>query len=466
MASKHNGKLKEKRITLENSGPINAPLSGIFDMGGDGDTAAASLPFEFSKNVSYNLVSLLRLMLAYSYVIFGPLRTLVDQPVKDAMRGGIKIKSDEVGPEDIEALEKELKRIKYWRKVAAGLRWARLFGGAGLIINVNEDYSKPLDINRINEKSKLDFKVADRWELAWNGIPEAEGTTFQYYGLKLHPSRVAKIMGEEPPSIVAQRLQGWGMSVIECVLRELNSYFKDHNVIFEFLDEAKVDVWKIKGFNSQILSKAAQGTTAKRIKIATQMKNFLNAITLDSEDDYQQKQITFSGISEILEQIRIGIAAAIRMPMAKIFGLAAKGFASGEDDIENYNAMVETVRDDVTDVLDATMPAVCMKVWGFVPSDLSFVYKPLRVLSAEAEEIVKNAKFTRASSLYGQGILNAQEYCELLKEEDILVMETEVSKGAEPEPPQMAMMEAGGEPEGGEGKKTSAKGKKEKEQEG
>ena len=361
MASKHksNGKLKN-RITLENSGPINSPMSGIFDTADFGQGAAASLPFEFSNSLSYNLVSLLRLVLAYAYVLHGPLRTLVDQPVKDALRGGVKVKSDEVGPEDIEALEKELKRIKYFRKVAAAMRWARLFGGAGLIMNINEDFSKELKIESIKDSSKLDFKVADRWELAWNGLPDAEGSTFSYYGKKIHPSRVARIIGDEPPSIVAQRLQGWGMSVIECVLRELNSYFKDHNVIFEFLDEAKIDVWKIKGFNSQILSKAAQGTTARRIKIATQMKSFLNAITLDAEDDYQQKQITFSGLSEILEQIRIGMAAAVRMPMAKIFGLAAKGFASGEDDIENYNAIVESVRDEVQDVLDATIPAVCM----------------------------------------------------------------------------------------------------------
>jgi phage-related protein (TIGR01555 family) len=181
------------------------------------------------------------------------------------------------------------------------------------------------------------------------------------------------------------------------------------------------------------------------------MKNFLNAITLESEDDYEQKQITFTGLAEMLDQIRIGIASAIRMPMAKIFGLASKGFASGEDDIENYNAIVEGQRERAEDVLDKIIPIIALKVWGFVPDDLSYEWKPLRVLTAEQEENVKTSKFNRLSQLYSQGILTPQEYCEALKQESIFTMETEVSKGAEPEPASSEMDEE----TDSEGKETS-----------
>ena len=127
--------------------------------------------------------------------------------------------------------------------------------------------------------------------------------------------------------------------------------------------------------------------------MATWMKNFLNAITLDAEDDYEQKTMTFTGLSDMLEQIRIGMAAAVRMPMAKIFGLSAKGFASGEDDIENYNAIVEVERERAEEVLELILPVVMMKEWGFVPDDWQVEWKPLRVLSAEQEENIKTSKF-------------------------------------------------------------------------
>ncbi|RTL04667.1 DUF1073 domain-containing protein [Candidatus Dependentiae bacterium] len=437
----NNSKLKKgAEVNNAGYGPANTTMDGVFNFGGFG-VAPLSQPWELNNSASYNLISLQYVMLSYCYVLYGPMRTLVDQPVYDAFRGGVRVKTDEVSPEELEALHREIKKLRLVKKVIEAMRWDRLYGGAGIIINTNQDYKKPLNLNAINEKSPLEFKSANRWELAWNGTPDDPRSTFTYYGLNINQSRVAKIVGEAPPAIVKQRLQGWGMSVIECVLREMNQYLKENNVIFELLDEAKIDVWKIKGFNAQVLSNIAKGVTTKRIQIAQYMKNFLNSVTLDAEDDYQQKTQTFTGLPEMLEQIRIGLAAAIRMPMAKIFGLASKGFASGEDDIENYNAIVENEREKAQEIFDVVIPVVCMKVWGFVPDDLSYDWKPLRVLSAEQEQNVITQKFNRLSTLYTQGILNPQEYCAALKQENVFTMETEVSKGADPQPNLGMMMQ-------------------------
>jgi phage-related protein (TIGR01555 family) len=225
------------------------------------------------------------------------------------------------------------------------------------------------------------------------------------------------------------------MSVIECVLRELNQYLKNGNVLFELLDEAKIDVYKLKDFNSKVLSKLAEGKIVKRITIANAMKNFANAIMLDSEDDYEQKQLTLSGIAETLQQIRIGIAAAVRMPMTKLFGLSQTGFSEGDSDLENYNSIVEHERERADEVLDAIMPLICLKLFGFEPQ-LTHDWKPLRILSAVDEENVMNSKFNRLSTLYSQGMLTSQEYADALKQDKIILMDTEVSKGIrEAEPP-------------------------------
>lgn len=455
MATKTTTKKNSRIRKAENAGPYNYPLAGVFDMTAGGMRAASSAGApshvdELGNNLTYVLMTMLRMQLSYAYVQYGPIRTLVDQPVFDALRGGVDIQSDEVGPEDIEELQRTLKQIRYFQKLNSAVRWSRLFGGAGMIINIAEDYSTKLNIDRINEATKIDFKVADRWELVYQGIPSSEGTMFDYYGNKVHPSRVAKIMGQEAPSIVAMRLMYWGMSEIECVIRELNSYFKNHNVIFEFLDEAKTEIWKIKDFNSTILDAYAHGAIHKRLRYAQEMKNFLNAIAMDAEDDFVIKNQTFSGLAEILKQIQIGIAAACRMPMSKLFGLAASGFASGEDDIEVYNSIVEVVRDKTTEVMDATIPAICMKTWGFVPSDLSYEYKPLRVLTAEQQENVLNSRHQRNQDLYNAGIMDAQEFCEAEKQDGVLKIQTKVAKGAEPEPPHMGLLDEGGDPEKGD----------------
>ena len=451
-AKKKNSRTEQKA----NSMPINSPMEGLFGYSDSmNQQSQLSMPFQMAGAESYYLISLNRILLTYAYTLFGPLRTLVDQPINDAFRGGIRVKSDQLSPEEIETLEKAIKKTKLKKALMTALRWDRLFGGAGIIINSDEQDSKaPLDINAIGEDNELEFIAADRWELAWNGVPNTDTATFLYYNRTVHQSRVSRIVGEEPPSLAKMRLQGWGMSVIEAVIREMNTYFKLQNVTFEILDEHKIDVYKIKGFNSAMLQQFAQGKTTKRIDIANKMKNYMNALILDAEDDYVVKNQSYAGLPEIFEQAHIGMAAAIRMPMAKIFGLAAKGFASGEDDIENYNAIVENERERADDSLHATVPVLCMKLFGYVPEDLDFEWEPLRILSAEQEETVKTSKFNRISALRSTGHLNPQEYMQALKDDDIFTMETEVGKGlVDPEDnrPMMTEEQDGEEAPGEEG---------------
>ena len=260
---------------------------------------------------------------------------------------------------------------------------------------------------------------------------------FDYYGRRIDPTRVIRVVGEEAPSLARRRLQGWGMSVIECVLRELNTYLKYQNATFDLIDQVKIDVYKLKDFNSKVLSKWAQGKVVKRITMANQMKNFANAIMLDSEDEYEQKQLSLAGLADTIEQIRVGIAAAVRMPLTKLFGLSATGFSSGEDDRENYNTIVEHERERARDVLDEVLPLVCRHLFGFEPK-MEYDFKPLKLLNAVDEENTKNSKFNRHSTLYSQGFYTDEEYARALKEDKIVLMDTEVSKGTRAMEPPMS----------------------------
>jgi hypothetical protein len=424
-------KKNSRKPRVENAGPWNTPLDGIFATSGfNNNQQQMSLPFEMQGAESYYLISLNRIVLTYAYTLFGPLKTLVDAPVNDAFRKGIKIKSDMLSPEDIEALNKRIKKTKLVRALKQAMKWDRLFGGAGIIINANDDDMKtPFNIKAIDDKSKLEFIVGDRWELAWNGIPEDPKATFLFYSKTINQSRVLKVVGDEAPSLARQRLQGWRMSILERVVREYNAYLKHQNVSWELMDEAKVDVYKVKGFNANILQKGAQAKTAQRIEIANRLKNFLNALILDMEDDYVTKTQSFSGMADMQQQNHTAMAAAIGFPQSKIWGFAAKGWDAGESDLENYNSIVEGVREEIEDPAIALVSILCQAEFGFVPEDLKVEWHPLRVLSAEQEETVKDAKFNRLTQLRSSGHLNPEEYMAALKEENIFTMETEVGKG-------------------------------------
>ena len=440
MKKSSKGSVKGK--TAKNYSPTDPNLgsltSGMFPMASMSHSNPLSMPFGLALSNAYMPITLNRVLVSYSYMTHGVLQTMIDQPVEDAFRGGLIIKSDELSPEDVKDLQDYLEQNNVLKEIKDVMRWAKLYGGAGLVINTDQDPQEELDVDLIGENSPLSFFAADRWELTLNFLQSEEmPCPYSYYGQKIHKTRIVKVMGKEAPSYVRKRLQGWGMSEIERVLRPLTSYVKNEDLIYELLDEAKVDIYKIMGFNTNVFSKKAQAVVDERLQMATMIKNYHNAVVMDTNDEYDQKQLSFSGLPDMLKENRIGMAAAVRMPMSKLFGLSAQGFASGEDDIENYNALIESeVRAKAKEILHEVLPLCCQQMFGFIPDNLNFEFHPLRVLSAEQEESVKTTKFNRLSSLYSQGILSPQEFCEALKEENIFAMDTEVSKGAEPTMPE------------------------------
>jgi len=146
--------------------------------------------------------------------------------------------------------------------------WARLYGGAGMIINTDQKLSSDFDPKRLSENSPLQFIAADRWELILSQIniwDMTNPTPFNYYGLPLNRTRVIKVMGEKAPSYIRQRLQGWGMSEIERCIRAINAFVKFENVIFQLMDEAKIDVFKITGMNAAAMSATGLSLLKRRL---------------------------------------------------------------------------------------------------------------------------------------------------------------------------------------------------------
>lgn len=397
-------------------------------------------------NNRWYLLSNFRQLLSQIYVEHGIVQTLVDQPVDDAFRAGIEIKTSQLDGDDIEKLTVYIERHQVIARLMQALKWARLYGGGAIIIVTNQDPVTPLNINSIGEDTPIDFIAADMWELygAVMNIPDVEITEgdgklkpdlefYDYYGKKIHHSRVYKVNGKEAPSFVKPRLRGWGMSELERVVRSINQYMKNQDVIFDLLDEAKIDVYKMKGFNTALSNKDGTTKVTQRVQSANMIKNYQHAITMDSEDDYVQKQITFTGLSEVLTQIRQGIAADLKMPLTKLFGISSAGFNSGEDDIENYNSMIEgEIRAKCKFIVADMVSLCCRKVFGFAPDDLIIKFPPLRILSAKEEEEVKDRQFNRTMSAYTTGLMDGFEAKEALNRASLLPAEVDESKDALP----------------------------------
>lgn len=204
----------------------------------------------------------------------------------------------------------------------------------------------------------------------------------------------------------------------------------------------------------------------QRIGTVQQAKNMNNALLLDKNDEYDQKQLTFTGIAEVMRENKMGIASALRMPISKIFGVASSGFSSGEDDIENYNAMVESeVRSHIRKPLRAVIDLIMRFKWGRT-YDYKINFKPLRVMSAKDEEDIREKKFNRLVQLYDRGLMDSKEFGEALHKDTLVSVDTKAAEGLLEDYPERPMGSEGTDEEskgGGEsGKAGAAEGKPKK----
>lgn len=238
----------------------------------------------------------------------------------------------------------------------------------------------------------------------------------------IHKSRVMRMKGLIAPSFIRPRLRGWGFSVVEHLVRSLNQYLKANDLSFEVLDEFKIDIFKIKNLTDTLLSPTGQQQVSQRVKMANWQKNYQHAMIMDGEDDYIQKQLSFAGLSDVMKEIRCAIASDMRMPQIKLFGQGPNGLnASGEDEIEVYNSMVESeVRNKSKYDILRVIEIKCQKLFRFIPDDLEIKFKPLRNLNSVEEETVKTAKFTRLLQAKQQGEITTFEFRDACNRDKLL----------------------------------------------
>ena len=171
------------------------------------------------------------------------------------------------------------------------------------------------------------------WELFWDKQntegydPEIQTEDFEfynYYAMDVHKSRVMRIKGMTAPSFLRPRLRGSGIF-------GGRSPGSLHQPILEIHG-----TWASKCWMSSSLTFTRSRTSSTRFchpmvsrrsssafSSPTGRKNYQNAVVMDSEDDFDHKQLSFAGLAEAMAGIRMQVAADMRMPITKLFAARA-----------------------------------------------------------------------------------------------------------------------------------------------
>ena len=375
------------------------------------------------------------------------LQTAVNQKVEDAFKNdGLIIDTKTLDTDELELLRNTMEEEGDIEAIIDCIRWGRLYGGGCIIANTTQDAKEPLDKNALKGQP-LKFLASNRWQCyAQSRSPQtAEKFIFtdafieneeqfkqqaKANNVEIDKSRVGIFTGNNAPYLTRTILQGWNASIFEGILEPIENLLGGFNVTLELLSEAKIDIFKISNLATVLTSADGERMIQRRLQVATANKNYKSSIAMDMEDDYQQKQISFSGIPQLLEQLMYIFCGYLRYPVAKLFGKGASGFSSGDDDLENYNSTVESeVRIPARRLIHWVVNLRCLQLFGRELPDFKPKWKPLREMTEKDMAEVNSKKLADYITLLEHQVMTAKQVAQKLTEDNyILFSDEEIEK--------------------------------------
>lgn len=352
-----------------------------------------------SSNSTYgfNPITRMRIQLEWMYRGSWLVGMAVDAPAEDMTRAGIDFNSI-LKPDESDALHAALEDLQIWQSLTKVLKWARLYGGSlGYIMIDGQDPSTPLDIDTIDDGQFKGIMPLDRW-MVQPSVSDVVDELGHYYGLpkyytivqapvslnkypKIHYSRVIRMTGIELPFNQAQTENMWGESVVERIYDRLVSYDSTSTGAAQLVYKAHLRVMKIEGLRDIIAAggPAMAGLTAQLANMRATQSN--EGITLlDTTDEFDTQQYSFSGLSDMMLQFGQQISGALQIPLIRLFGQSPGGLnSSGESDLRTYYdglAKQQNIqlRAPLTKILDITARSV---LGDKLPKGFRFSFNPL-----------------------------------------------------------------------------------------
>lgn len=348
---------------------------------------------------------------------------VVDVPAEDATR---KWREWQADPEQITAIEKVEVSLGIKSKLKDAFSDARLFGDGYIFMDNGEDVTEPLDPDTA---APLRFVVkVDRWQISEGDYDfDPLSPTYNrpaYYELmgsdtsllRIHPSRVVHLVGKKRKQVGASiRL---GQSVITSMFDDMKGFDAVMANVADMTFEAKIDVMKIAGLMQKVTDPSELAALQSKLQLAMYTKAVNGALILDMDDEeWQQKQLSFATLPDIIDRFQIAASGAARIPRAMLFGTSAGGLgATGDLEVRNYYDMIASIQENGIQPEMHVLDSMTVKTaLGVIPPEIHYNWRSLWQMDDQqradiGEKIVKkyvdavNAGFMPQSIAFEQTV--------------------------------------------------------------
>lgn len=371
----------------------------------------------------HHVLSDLQLMNAYRNTWLA--KKIVNIPALDALRKWREWQADQG---QITLIEGEEKRLGLQQKVLQAKTLARLWGGAVIYIGDGGDAREPWDYEQTKKGGLKYLTVMSRREmiageleldptLETYGWPKTYQVANSVEFLDIHPSRIVVQIGDAHPDPWNTNTNvGWGDSVLQSVWTSITNADSTAANIASLVFEANVDVFKIQDLMEHLSSAVYRGKLIDRFTLANIGKSVSKALIVDSDEEYERKQIAFTGLPDVLQQFLILVSGAADIPLTRLLGQSPSGLNStGEHDMKNYYDRVASMQTlEIGPALHKLDEALIRSALGDRPAEIFYKWAPLEQMSEKELAEIGKMNAETANILAGTGLFMQEELREVV----------------------------------------------------
>lgn len=344
---------------------------------------------------------------------------IIDTPAEEALKHGfdLNLKSDELNA----FVEDALDDLEWEEKAATAIKWARLYGGALIVMLIDDgrgleepvdwEHIRSIDELRVYERSIVQPDYASLYQQDYGGKgvgnrvskfgqPEYYYVSSIYGSFKVHESRCLVFRnGVLPEQTSNATYLFWGMPEYVRIRRALRETVTAHTDSVKLLERSVQAIYSMKGLASLLTTDDGENQVLKRLQLVDTSRGLLNSIAIDSEgEQYDFKTFQFSGVKDVIDATCNMLSALTNIPQTILFGRSPAGMnATGDSDFESYYNFVEKIqrlmlKRNLRTLLDVVFRAGIASGDVAEEPDYKLEFKPLWSLSNTEQAAVDQTK--------------------------------------------------------------------------
>lgn len=360
---------------------------------------------------------------------------IVDVVADDMTREWITF--DKTNEATIETLEDVFTELDAEEKFNEAIRWQRLYGGSLLLIGamdggkpdqpLNENKIKSIEYLRVVDRTDVDIGAStfdtDPLSTTFGQVKIYKINTYingQYVPVNVHSSRVIVFKNDPIPSRIRLSsdlgVRHFGMSSLQRVYESVRDLGGVNQSVVSMLYEFIIGKFKVSHLAEIMSQPGGEAGIIRRMEIMNMSKSMLNAVLVDSEEDYVRDSANLAGLPEIIDRFMLMVSGATGIPVTRLFGRSPGGLnATGENDLRNYYDLVEAVqRNKLKAPLTRLLKLICS--WKGIKKVPTIVFNSLYQMTeteiSENEQRKAATKQTEANTqltYVNMGALDADE---------------------------------------------------------